>query len=147
VSSPLGRNSSIGHLVPSCNFPSMSFTVCRSSLSGRGLMRALRETCGFLCGSETTRGLPGAKYLCATVYTHRTVCSWSVVSVLSVSATAVWVTAVSSSSMLTAVSAPDICKKYALFCRRVSYSFIWFPNLIMLWLINWSYCYFERDTV
>jgi len=146
VSSPLGRNSSIGHLVPSCSFPSNTLTVCRWSLCGRGSLRALRATSGYVRGIETTRGLVGAKCLCATVHKHRAMCSWSVFSVLGVSDTAGWVTAVSSSScsMLSFVSATVICKEK---CIGISKPHIHltsknnidlFINLIKLSIGTWS---------
>ena len=66
---------------------------------------------GDVRGIETTRDLAGAKCLCATFHTHRTVCNWSVVSVMSVRDKGSRVTAVSSSSMLKTLLATAICKE------------------------------------
>jgi hypothetical protein len=98
-------------------------------------------------GSETTRGLPGAKYLCATVRTQRTVCSWSVVSVLTVSGTAAWVTAVSSSScsMLIDMSVRDIWKEKCFGMLEIVINITSIYKLKLLLIGAWSSVFSERN--
>jgi hypothetical protein len=57
-----------------------------SSACGRVSLNVVRLTSCLEAGSETMRILPGVKYLCAMVYTHRTVCRCSVVSAMSLAA-------------------------------------------------------------